>query len=73
MTNVEDVTNVLSELSQYNLAQKWLHNDLVKKNLAMSYDYWLETTNIPMTLKEHVLQYLEHAHLLGGVFSPDLS
>jgi hypothetical protein len=71
MTNVDDVTKVLNELSQHDLAQKWLYNDLVKKNLAESYDYWLETTNIPMTLKEHVQQYLNHAHLLGGIFSPD--
>ncbi|EKN65878.1 hypothetical protein BABA_17817 [Neobacillus bataviensis LMG 21833] len=55
------------------MAHKWLENDMVKKNLAISYDYWLEDTGIPMTLEEFVSQYLENAHYLGGVFSPHLN
>ena len=55
------------------LAHKWMENDMVKKNLAISYDYWLEDTGIPMTLEEFVSHYLENAQYLGGIFSPYLN
>lgn len=71
LTKIQDVTHVLAELQDNELAQKWLHNDMIKMNLAASYDFWLEDTDIPMTLKEHIEQYLVNAPYLGGVFSMD--
>jgi hypothetical protein len=70
ITSIQEVTDILSGI-EHPLAQKWRGNDLIKKNLAISYDYWVEDTDIPMTLREHVLQYLENAQHLGGIFSPD--
>nr|WP_263324418.1 hypothetical protein [Neobacillus sp. Marseille-Q6967] len=70
ITSNQEVTEVLSSID-HSLAKQWLANDIIKKNLAISYDYWLEDTGIPMTLREYVLQYLDHAEYLGGIFSPD--
>jgi hypothetical protein len=39
--------------------------------LAISYEYWLEDTGIPITLKDFVIQYLHHAPYLGGIYSLD--
>ena len=72
MTNINDVNDVLSSLD-HELAHKWLYNDIIKKNLAISYDYWLQDTDIPMTLNDFVLQYLENAEFLGGIFSIDIN
>ena len=44
---------------------------MIKKTLAISYDYWLEDKDIPMTLNDFVTQYLEHAEYLGEIFSSD--
>lgn len=71
ITKIDDVAYVLSKMD-HQLAQKWLMNDMIKKNLAISYDYWLEDTAIPMTLEEYVEQYLENAPYLEGIFSADL-
>ncbi|MEH7011503.1 hypothetical protein V7087_11960 [Neobacillus niacini] len=70
ITSIQEVTDVLSSLN-HRLAKKWLGNDLIKKTIATSYDYWLEDTNIPMTLKEFVLQYLDHAEYLGELFADE--
>jgi hypothetical protein len=70
ITSIQDVNEVLSSF-QHPLAQKWLGNDFIKKTIAVSYDYWLEDTNIPMTLDEFVLQYLDHAAYLGEMFDDD--
>lgn len=70
ITSIQDVNAVLSS-QQHPLAQKWLSNDLIKKTIAVSYDYWLEDTNFPMTLDEFVLQYLDHAEYLGEMFADD--
>jgi hypothetical protein len=70
MTSIQDVNEVLSSC-QHPLAQKWLGNDLIKKTIAVSYDYWIEDTPIPMTLDEFVLQYLDHAEYLGEMFADD--
>lgn len=71
ITSIQEVSEVLSCID-HRLAKQWLGNDIIKKNLAIGYDFWLEDTGIPMTLREHVLQYLDHAEYLGGIFSPDL-
>lgn len=70
ITSIQEVTHVLSSLD-HKLAKKWLGNDLIKKTIAKSYDYWLEDTNIPMSLTEFVAQYLEHAEYLGELFVED--
>jgi hypothetical protein len=70
ITSIQEVNEVLSS-HQHPLAQKWLDNDLIKKTIAVSYDYWLEDTNIPMTLDEFVLKYLDHAEYLGEMFADD--
>jgi hypothetical protein len=70
ITTIQEIANVLAGL-EHKLAPNWLENDMIKKTLAISYDYWLEDTGIPMTLKDFVQQYLEHAEYLGGIFSPD--
>jgi len=70
ITSIQEVNEVLSGL-QHPLAQKWLCHDLIKKTIAVSYDYWLEDTNFPMTLDEFVLQYLDHAEYLGEMFADD--
>ncbi|MEH7097427.1 hypothetical protein [Neobacillus vireti] len=54
------------------LAPIWSQNDIIKKNIALSFDYWLEDTGIPITLTEFVEQYLAHAEYLGGMFSPGI-
>ncbi|WP_154663528.1 hypothetical protein [Neobacillus dielmonensis] len=66
-----EVESVLASLD-HPLANKWLYNDLIKRSIAVSYDYWLEDTGIPMSLEEFVQQYLEHASYLGGIFTADL-
>ncbi|MEH6993476.1 hypothetical protein V7075_12250 [Neobacillus drentensis] len=70
MTSIQDVSDVLSSLPHH-LAKNWLGNDLIKKTIAVSYDYWLEDTNIPMSLEEFVLQYLDHSEYLGELFADD--
>jgi hypothetical protein len=70
MTSIMEVTHVLSSLN-HKLAKKWSGNDLIKKTIAKSYDYWVEDTNIPMSLTDFVLQYLEHAEYLGELFVDD--
>jgi hypothetical protein len=70
ITSIQEVTHVLSSLD-HKRAKKWLGNDLIKKTIAKSYDYWLEDTKIPMSLTEFVLQYLEHAEYLGELFVDD--
>jgi hypothetical protein len=70
ITSIQEVNEVLSGF-QHPLAQKWLYNDLIKKTIAVSYDYWLEDTGIPMTLDEFVLQYIDHAEHLGEMFAGD--
>jgi hypothetical protein len=70
ITSIQEVNEALSGF-QHPLAQKWLSNDLIKKTIAVSYDYWVEDTNIPMTLDEFVLQYLDHAAYLGEMFADD--
>ncbi|MEH7504351.1 hypothetical protein V7152_20430 [Neobacillus drentensis] len=70
ITRIEEVANVLASID-HKLATQWLVNEMIKKTLAISYDYWLEDTDIPMTLKDFVTQYLEHAEDLGEIFSSD--
>jgi hypothetical protein len=70
ITSIQEVNEVLSGL-QHPLAQKWLCHDLIKKTIAVSYDYWLEDTNITMTLDEFVVQYLDHAEYLGEMFADE--
>lgn len=70
ITSIQEVNEVLAGF-QHPLAQKWLNNDLIKKTIAVSYDYWVEDTQIPMTLDEFVLQYLDHAEYLGEMFADD--
>ncbi|WP_410894039.1 hypothetical protein [Neobacillus sp. 204] len=70
ITTIEEIAAILASLD-HQLAPNWMHNDLIKKTLASSYDYWLEDTNIQMTLTDFVIQYLEHAEYLGGIFSLD--
>jgi hypothetical protein len=71
ITNIHEVAAVLAGID-HELAPLWLHNDLIKKNLAVSYDYWLEDTNISMTLRDFCLQYLALAPYLGEMFSMDI-
>jgi hypothetical protein len=68
ITTIEEVTHILASID-HELAAIWLDNDLIKKTLAISYDYWLEDTDIPMSLTDFVQQYLAHAEHLGGIFS----
>jgi hypothetical protein len=70
ITTIQEIANILADID-HKLAPSWLVNDMIKKTLAISYDYWLEDTDIPMSLKDFVLQYLEHAEHLGGIFSLD--
>ena len=70
ITTIEEVAATLACID-HELAPIWLNNDLIKKTLAVSYDYWLEDTVIPMTLTDFIMQYLEHAEHLGGIFSAD--
>jgi hypothetical protein len=70
ITTIQEIAKALAGID-HKLDPNWVGNDLIKKTLAISYDYWLEDTDIPMTLKDFVQQYLEHAEYLGGIFSPD--
>ncbi|MBV7504173.1 hypothetical protein KW850_02705 [Bacillus sp. sid0103] len=70
ITTTEEIAEILASID-HQLAPNWLHNDLIKKTLANSYDYWLEDTGIAMSLTDFVIQYLEHAEYLGGIFLPD--
>ncbi|WP_462410584.1 hypothetical protein [Neobacillus sp. Marseille-QA0830] len=65
---MKEVETVLSGLN-HKLADYWLNNELIKRTIAISYDYWLEDTGIPMDLEDFVQQYLDHASYLGGIFS----
>ncbi|PFP28712.1 hypothetical protein COJ96_13540 [Bacillus sp. AFS073361] len=68
ITTTEEIAAILASFD-HPLAPYWLNNDLIKKTIATSYDYWVEDTDIPMSLADFVFQYLEHAEYLGGIFS----
>lgn len=67
ITTNQEIADVLAGI-EHPLAAIWSQNDLIKKNIAISFDYWLEDTGIPITLTEFVEQYLAHSEYLGGVF-----
>lgn len=63
MTRMDEVADILVEIKSER-AQSWLHNDIIKMKLAMSYDDWLEDTGIFFTLEEHIHYYLENPSLV---------
>lgn len=71
ITNIQEVSDVLAGID-HELASKWFDNDMIKKTIAISYDYWLEDTGIPITLREFCLQYLAYSPYLGELFSGEL-
>ncbi|MEH7419245.1 hypothetical protein V7266_28870 [Neobacillus drentensis] len=68
ITSIQEIAEVLTGIN-HPLAPIWIQNDIIKKNIAISFDYWLEDTGIPITLAEFVEQYLAHAEYLGEMFS----
>jgi hypothetical protein len=70
ITTIQEIADVLTAID-HPLAPIWRQNDFIKKNIAISFDYWLEDTGIPITLTEFVEQYLAHAEYLGEMFSAD--
>lgn len=55
MTTIEDVAKELEQfIGHHDLAEEWLHNDIVKMKIAMSYDDWLDDIDdhkLHLTLK----------------------
>ena len=68
ITTIQEISEILTGIN-HPLAPIWSQNDIIKKNIAISFDYWLEDTGIPITLEEFVEQYLAHAEYLGEMFS----
>ncbi|MBM7654444.1 hypothetical protein [Neobacillus cucumis] len=67
ITTIQEIADVLAGI-EHPLAASWGQNDLIKKNIATSFEYWLEDTGIPITLTEFVEQYLAHSEYLGEMF-----
>ncbi|ULT56572.1 hypothetical protein L1999_26635 [Neobacillus drentensis] len=68
ITTIQEISEALTGMD-HPLAPIWCQNDIIKKNKAISFDYWLEDTGIPITLMDFVEQYLAHAEYLGEMFS----
>lgn len=68
MTTVEEVAEVLASMKDNNLVRQWLHNDIVKMKIAMSYDAWLDDIDdhkLHLTLKEHIETCLDEPGYIG--------
>lgn len=68
MTTIQEVTDILALMSDSKLAQEWLHNDIVKIKLAISYDAWMDDIDdhkLPLTLKEHIETCLDEPRYIG--------
>lgn len=69
MTTIEDVAKELKLfVGHHDLAEEWLHNDIVKMKIAMSYDAWLNDIDdhkLHLTLKEHIETCLDEPGYIG--------
>jgi len=68
LTTVEEVAEVLASMKDNNLVRQWLHNDIVKMKIAMSYDAWLDDIDdhkLHLTLKEHIETCLDEPGYIG--------
>jgi hypothetical protein len=70
MTKIKDVENAFVSLisdelleipALLELAQKWYHNDIIKMQLAVTYD----DIEYDVPLESHIAYHLEHPFLLG--------
>jgi hypothetical protein len=60
VTGLKDVELVLRNLDTP-LAKEWLHNDIVKMKLAVSYDDWMNDSwdhGHECTLREHIIDMI---------------
>lgn len=66
MTTSKDVEKILAEMSDNRIAKLWLKNDIVKMQLAVSYDECLDDGDGDyISLRDHIEYYIDHAHLLN--------
>lgn len=57
MTTIQKVTEVLTAMSDNDLAREWLNNDIIKKKIANAYDAWMSDAHdhkLPLTLEEYI-------------------
>ncbi|MBO0586104.1 hypothetical protein [Sporosarcina sp. E16_8] len=64
MTAIEGVTYFLEQLSdEWPLAKQWIHNDIIKKSIAITYDDWIvemeQLGEDEPTLEDHIIYYLD--------------
>jgi hypothetical protein len=73
MTGLKDIENAFVSLTAdelleipalLELAQKWYHNDIIKMQLAVTYDD-MKKDMPDLPLEAHICYYLEHPFLLG--------
>ncbi|OIJ12649.1 hypothetical protein BKP37_12660 [Anaerobacillus alkalilacustris] len=66
MTTSKDVEKVLSEMRDNTIAQLWLKNDIVKMQLAVSYDECSDDLDGDyMSLYDHVEYHIDNAKELN--------
>lgn len=67
MTTLQEVTTALASMKDEELAQQWLHNDVVKMKIAICYDDWMSDVDdhkLPLSLIEYIEVCLdEPAHI----------
>jgi hypothetical protein len=68
MTTLQQVTEALASMTDEELAQQWLHNDLIKMRIATHYDAWMDDIDdhkLPLTLIEYIETCIDEPRKLG--------
>lgn len=68
MTTTQEVSDVLESMKESELAQQWLHNDIVKMRIAIHYDDWitdLDDHKLNLSLTEYIETCLDNPNLIG--------
>ena len=66
VTSVNDVEKILAKMPDNKIAQLWLKNDIVKMQLARSYDECYEDVDGDyISLYDHVEYHIDHAKELN--------
>ena len=66
LISVKDVEKTLEKMTDNKIAQLWLKNDIVKMQLARSYDECFEDVDGDyISLYDHIEYYIDHAKELN--------
>jgi hypothetical protein len=68
MTTLQEVTTALANMTDEELAQQWLHNDIIKMRIATHYDSWMDDIDdhkLHLTLIEYIEVCLDEPRTIG--------